>query len=51
MKLHSMDKNNYKDIINQEKSDKLSIESDLNSNEDKNKVNSVSSPQSPIPIL
>ena len=36
-----MDKNNYKDIINSEDSDKLYIESDSNSYEEKNKVNSV----------
>ena len=38
MKLHSVYKNNYKDIINSENSDKLSIESDSNSYEEKNKV-------------
>ena len=41
MKLHSLDKNNYNDIINYENSDKLSIESDSNSYGERNKVNSV----------
>ena len=41
MKLHNLDKNNYNDIINSENSDKLSIESDSNSYEERNKVNSV----------
>ena len=39
MKLHNLDKNNYKDIINSENSDKLSLESNSNSYEEKNKVN------------